>query len=268
MTRPHHDTDPIEHDPTGMRALLGSLPDPGPMPAGLVARIEAALADEARRGGGPAGRRDPSGAVVPLPRRGASWRVLAAAAAVAGVLGLGGLLVDGFTEGGTQSTLGMARDDSGSDSGAEALRQGGAGTASQLSLLALDPTVRVRVLGTDVDLPPDDLGASVAGLLDGGVADPGAADPGAEDPGIVAPLRSAPGTSAPALTRPAVARACATALGVRPSAEVVVLIARVAGAPAAVVVATDEAGARTAWAVARSCAPGRPGVLAGPAPVP
>ena len=41
---------PIEHDPTGVRALLGALPDPGPMPAELVARIDAALAAEADGG--------------------------------------------------------------------------------------------------------------------------------------------------------------------------------------------------------------------------
>ena len=45
---PHDDTAPVEHDPTGMRALLASLPDPGPMPDDLVARISAALAAEAR----------------------------------------------------------------------------------------------------------------------------------------------------------------------------------------------------------------------------
>ena len=49
MSQPHDDTAPVEHDPTGMRALLASLPDPGPMPDDLVARISAALAAEARR---------------------------------------------------------------------------------------------------------------------------------------------------------------------------------------------------------------------------
>ncbi len=41
------DRDPEAHDdPTGMRALLSSLPDPGPMPTDLVERIEARLAVE------------------------------------------------------------------------------------------------------------------------------------------------------------------------------------------------------------------------------
>ena len=47
MTESHDDRTPVEHDPTGMRALLSSLPDPGPMPEDLVARITAALAHEA-----------------------------------------------------------------------------------------------------------------------------------------------------------------------------------------------------------------------------
>lgn len=49
MTTPgdhHHDSDP---DPTGIRALLSSLPDPGPMPEELVRRISASLQEEQRR---------------------------------------------------------------------------------------------------------------------------------------------------------------------------------------------------------------------------
>ena len=52
MSHSHDDTAPVEHDPTGMRALLASLPEPGPMPDDLVARISAALAVEAQRGNG------------------------------------------------------------------------------------------------------------------------------------------------------------------------------------------------------------------------
>ena len=48
MTHLHDDPTPVEHDPTGMRDLLASLPDPGPMPEDLVARIMAALAEESR----------------------------------------------------------------------------------------------------------------------------------------------------------------------------------------------------------------------------
>jgi hypothetical protein len=45
---PHDGDVPFEDDPTGMRALLSSLPDPGPMPDDLVARIQASLLSESR----------------------------------------------------------------------------------------------------------------------------------------------------------------------------------------------------------------------------
>ena len=72
MTRPHDDPTPVEHDPTGMRDLLASLPDPGPMPDDLVARITAALAAESRSA--PQEPGSDAGTVLPLrPRRG-GWR--------------------------------------------------------------------------------------------------------------------------------------------------------------------------------------------------
>ena len=109
VSHPHDDTAPVEHDPTGMRALLASLPDPGPMPDDLVARISAALEAEAGRADDAdelwgrladtshevgSGEGDPGagGQVVPLHRR-VGLRHLGVAAAVVGVLGLGGYLV-------------------------------------------------------------------------------------------------------------------------------------------------------------------------------
>ncbi|GAA1171772.1 hypothetical protein GCM10009584_10870 [Ornithinimicrobium humiphilum] len=43
---PEREPEAHEDDPTGIRALLSALPDPGPMPADLVERIEARLAVE------------------------------------------------------------------------------------------------------------------------------------------------------------------------------------------------------------------------------
>ncbi len=68
VTQPHDDGVPVEHDPTGMRALLAGLPDPGPMPDELVSRITAALAAEADAGQAPAGAR-PNGTEPPASPR-------------------------------------------------------------------------------------------------------------------------------------------------------------------------------------------------------
>ena len=48
VTTPRHQPGPVrpEDDPTGVRALLSSLPEPGPMPEHLVERISASLAAE------------------------------------------------------------------------------------------------------------------------------------------------------------------------------------------------------------------------------
>lgn len=88
MTKPSWLTDPPPDgdDPTGMRALLGGLPEPGPMPDDLVARIQASLAAEqqARTGAQQGGLVIPiSRAVRPKPRgRAVFGLVVGAAAAV------------------------------------------------------------------------------------------------------------------------------------------------------------------------------------------
>ena len=48
MTTPELGNVPIEDDPTGMRALLSSLPDPGGMPDDLAARILTSIEREQR----------------------------------------------------------------------------------------------------------------------------------------------------------------------------------------------------------------------------
>ena len=70
-----------ELDPTGIRHMLSSLPDPGPMPADLVDRINASIAhEESARGVRPV--------VVPLRRR-SVWPKVAVAAAAVAVVGVG-----------------------------------------------------------------------------------------------------------------------------------------------------------------------------------
>ncbi|MBM6401261.1 hypothetical protein [Phycicoccus sonneratiae] len=296
MSNRHDDTDPIEHDPTGMRALLGSLPDPGPMPADLVARIEAALAAEAaaeasaaasstplaavarldpargevssagggaRAAAGPAGDADDEGSrVVPLRRR-SRWHLVAVAAGVVGVLGLGGLVVETLRPGGLQASIGMSAEDSAaggsSGSGAEPDAAGG----GPATLFAEDGALGVVVLGSGRQYSTSGLADEVRASLpwDGtgreatATSSPQNAPQSDREQGF-GPLAGAAG-----------ARACADGLGVPATETVVVDLATVDGQDAAVLVATSSDGERRVWAVSRSCSATAPGVLAGPVPV-
>ncbi|QIM22401.1 hypothetical protein G7075_16770 [Phycicoccus sp. HDW14] len=298
MSHPHDDTDPIEHDPTGMRALLGSLPDPGPMPADLVARIEAALAAEAaaaadtdldqallaaaapvrvdadaQRPGAGALRpsEDPDDdlddRVVPLRRRRrSSWHLVAVAAGVVGVLGIGGLVVETLRPGGLQASIGMAEDSaSGADSAGGAAAPEAAGGGAR-TLFAEDGSLGVVVLGSGRRYTAAGLATEVRASLpwDGTGREPTTAPSGSESKGArpdretaYGPLSSADG-----------ARACAEGLGVPVADTVVVDLADVDGRAAAVLVATTAEGKRRVWAVSRSCTADAPGVLTGPVAVP
>lgn len=296
MTHRHDDADPIEHDPTGMRALLGSLPDPGPMPEDLVARITAALEEEARHqrtapgvtrgvrpsetpaptvarpggsaGGDPtAGPRgdsdgDPRGDVVPLHRR-RVWQLLGVAAAAVVALGVGGLVVDQLSPGGLQASLGLASGATDSVA-AESDAAGDAPAASsmapdeQTGRVATDDALHVVVLASGGEYTQGDLADRAADLAPEGVADPGSPEAG--------PLDETAGTDQP-LASPSGARACASVIGVDPSEPLLVDLAAYEGHRAAVIVATGPDGSRRAWAVRRDCRAGSPGVLAGPVQV-
>ncbi len=268
MSQQHDDTAPVEHDPTGMRALLASLPDPGPMPDDLVARISAALAVEAQRGDGidqlwsldahaeesrasddEQATADGGAAVVPLRRRRLGLRHLAVAAAVLGVLSLGGFLVRslpgdvmaafGTTGGSADSAAGEARDSAaGSDALALVAPPAGSG--------------EVVVVMSGVDHAADRLDVT-ARELDNGTLDP-IAELSAESPSL-GPIATQIG-----------ARSCATALGIPTDAGILVDVSEVDGVSAAVLVVHSDAG-RTAWAVDRSCTTGTTGLIRGPVPL-
>ncbi len=236
------DDDPVEHDPTGMRDLLAHLPEPGPMPADLVSRINASLAREAQSGGLAGSGRH---AVLPLepPRRSRRrWQVLGVAAAVVGVLGLGGLALNTLPSG-VEASFGLAgaSDDSG------AADSGGAdsGARAESSL-----TEGAMVVMSGHSYTSQGLDDEAATLLD-------------SDPGAFPPVG---GEGVGALGTPDGARACADALGVPEGALLMVDVATVDGAPGAVLVATSR-GVNTAYAVQRSCSPASPGMLAGPVTV-
>ncbi|MGD8199392.1 hypothetical protein ACQE98_01850 [Ornithinimicrobium sp. W1679] len=93
-----------EADPTGMRALLSSLPDPGPMPEDLVRRIEARLAVEAHAAARPSSRPRPADHLVDLaaersrrrPGRTVAILGVAAAGLLTTTVGLGQALDGGI----------------------------------------------------------------------------------------------------------------------------------------------------------------------------
>ncbi|HYN68097.1 MAG TPA: hypothetical protein VES93_14510 [Ornithinibacter sp.] len=264
MSHPHDDTAPVEHDPTGMRALLASLPDPGPMPDDLVARISAALEAEAGRADGVdglfgrvgdsshdlrAGDADlgTGGRVVPLRRR-VQLRHLGVAAAVVGVLGLGGYLVGTLPGGVTASLSAGSADSAASD-------DSGAGSKAQEGAPLVAPEAgsgEVVVVMSGADHAAARL-AVTARELDDGTLDP------------IADLTSDSPAFGPIAT-PTGARACADALGIPSNAGILVDVAEVDGVSAAVLV-VHAADGRTAWAVDRSCATGVPGLITGPVPL-
>lgn len=272
MTESHDDRTPVEHDPTGMRALLANLPEPGPMPDDLVARITAALAAEADaaatasavtspgRGAGDVHGPAPDAVspsaprVMPLPRRRVRLRHLGVAAAVVGAVGLGGVVLSTTPNALTASIGASGGEDSVQDaeSAAGGRDDSGAGApAAALVPPAGSGEVVVVMSGrsyTGSDLAPDarDLAADPGGEL--------LRDLAAEAPGI-GPI----GT-------PVGARTCADALGVPASAGVLVDVAEVDGRPGAVLV-VDAGGEPTAYAVARSCTTGTTGLISGPVPL-
>jgi hypothetical protein len=268
VSQQHDDTAPVEHDPTGMRALLASLPDPGPMPDDLVARISAALAVEAQRGHGidriwgvddepdaassPVGDADTTPAdavapVVPLRRR-LGLRHLAVAAAVLGVLGVGGFLVKSLP-GDVMAAFGTTAGSS--DSSAVAPE---AAAAPDARALVAPPagSGEVVVVMSGVDHAAARLDVT-ARELDDGTLDP-ISDLTAEAPAI-GPIAT-----------PIGARACATALGIPADAGILVDVSEVDGVSAAVLVVHSDSG-RTAWAVDRSCTTGNTGLIRGPVPL-
>jgi len=88
-------------DPTGVRALLAGLPDPGPMPTHLVDRINASIAAEQEARGGTR--------VVSLAERRRPWRRIGLAAAAAAVAAVAvPALVMGTGSGGVLASLGGA----------------------------------------------------------------------------------------------------------------------------------------------------------------
>lgn len=270
MTAPRPDTPPPTHlhpagdaDPTGMRALLSSLPDPGPMPEHLVARIQAALQEERERqdtepaavGAQQAATPPTLGAMEPphpqpsLPHHVVSldsararrrpW-LLPSAAAAGFVLVAGGALAASGGAPGLTASLGW--------SGPAKVSGVQASAASRSTdSLAVGPRSTTVVMSGAVWTDP-----TAAGRLLVDNPGPELRDLASESPAI-GPIGTPMG-----------ARDCATALGINPSTPVLVDLGTYAGSPAALVVAAPSEGVRTAYVVGRNCRLGAPELQAGP----
>lgn len=231
-----------EDDPTGMRALLSSLPDPGPMPEDLVTRITASLAAE-REGHAP---------VEPIAhRRRPLWRTAGLAAAAVAVIGIGGTsLLTSTAPGDLGALFGNGGGDTSSAAGEAATRDSGGGVGGERPQSS---TVAMSVHHSNTAYTSAALADQANTLL----ADPGETlgpnDP--ESPGI-GPIGTETGL-----------RSCLAALTSEAFAQVTADLGTYEGTPAAVLVLTTDTG-HTAYVVKRSCTTGHPDVLAGPTPLP
>jgi hypothetical protein len=265
------DNEPIEHDPTGVRALLGSLPDPGPMPADLVARIDAALAAEvpfqAELLEGYSDEHGP-GSVIPFAAAQATrddgilrgqtrkerrrvvlpWLAAAAAAGVLTVSGTaalhdhGGSIAAAF-RGGNSSSGSAAM----SSSEAHGSLAGGSSNDSSAGA-ARSAGEAVVVMRTGGSYTVSDLAAEAAGLR--------------VDPTRTIPPLAAESPATGPYGTPLAVRDCAAKNGINPAAQLVADLGQIDGAPGFVVVATSDT-RRTAYAFSMTCT-----LLAGPVALP
>lgn len=239
-----------------VRDLLRAVPDAGPMPADVVARLDAALA--AARPGSP---------VASLAARRARGRRLPRLlAAAAGIVVLGGAVVAGqhLPSAGSSGSAGSSAADSAADAPAMA-------ADAPAMAEAVPPDVRVLLSGQDYtdasavqDLAEDtlaqDAGSGGGGGTGGGGRAPDAtAGTDATDSGktmLLAPSDGGSATSDPS-QRPAAERAvaCVAGLGVDPASVLVVEIASWRAVPAALVVHRTDDGAEVV-VVGLDCTPG------------
>ncbi|MFC7485533.1 hypothetical protein ACOCJ7_03330 [Knoellia sp. CPCC 206453] len=255
-----HDDDT---DPTGMRALLRGLPEPGPMPDDLVHRIHASLADlppfEATTDRGDAATADVSRGTTSATRP-AWWIRHAGKAAIAAVVLVGGGAMatgqlgslgsgddssnasSAGSAGGDQSDT-LARTTPDSDTSKEFSAEGSSGAEVTLGEIVL------RQSGRDYSA------ASLATQLAGAHSLPTVSPLAAEAPGI-GPIGTENGV-----------RSCLEALGLPRASAADVDLSTLDTTPAAVLIVT-VAGERTAYAVGRDCTTGNPSVLSGPVPLP
>jgi hypothetical protein len=230
-----------EDDPTGVRALLASLPEPEPMPAYLVERISASLAaEEASRSRGPAGA-----TVSPLVRRRPVRKMVLGVAGVAAAAATVGLVGTSLLRGAGESS-----------SSAEASMSTARSTPSALA--PQSPAGRDGTQGLAAT-PPMHIQMSSTRYTRGSfVAQAGALAAAAPRHPVLPLTAESPGIGP--IATPTGLASCLRALGVGKVDDVTADLGFYEGAPAAVIV-TVSGSTRTAYAVKRSCSFGDGAVL-------
>ena len=254
----HNPDESPEHDPTGVRDLLSSLPQPAPMPDYLVRRINASLADEqTRRAAAPS--TTSAARVSPLlaPTRRRVGRLVSAVAGAAAAVVLFAVVGTNLL----QSSQPGSTTDSASGSIASSARTGDQGLPDTERKAAVPqgvgasetspPLVRIRLSETrytqaGLVTQAQDLGRDALDQIR-----PSAAGP--EGMGVV-------GTT-PGLI------SCLNAIGAGGAQMVRADLAFYEGRPAVIIVATTNDTA-TAYVVGRQCSPADPAVLRPATPLP
>ncbi len=242
-------------DPTGMRSLLSSLPDPAPMPDDVAARIGASLAEAAGEQ-----RHRP-----PLAQRGGPpWEKARAGGRAAsrtiGALAAGFLVIAGA------GVFGLHTLQSGRSSAPPmvvappATRPGPSQVTPPAS--PSSPTVPGRRSGAPTPLFTATKTVYSSASLEKQAAMLWTAA-GAAHPSFTLPSLAAEQPGIGPLATPLGLSDCIRALGLEVPDRVVVDFARYAGRPAAVLV-TANGPALQVHVVERTCRAGRPGVIAGP----
>jgi len=235
-----------DEDPTGIRNLLRDLPDPEPMPEDLVHRIRQAVSAVPDTDG--TGRATAASGIPALGGTRDRWasrsRIWVLAGGVAAAAGTAVVFVGGITGG--WSVL------------------DGAATTSELSLA----TAAAPQTKEPLTAPLSGSAAGGAIVITASTQDFAAADlAAAAERALTAPApltRPVAAAEKPErVASPAGARDCADALGVAAGADLTVVLGRLDGAPAALLVATTAA-RHTAYLVGRDCRTGDPQRRAGP----
>ncbi|MBP6997403.1 MAG: hypothetical protein KBB39_14815 [Phycicoccus sp.] len=267
MSTPHTPMDPAdEPDPTGMRAMLRALPDPGPMPQDLADRIKASLAaEQAARTTAPGKPAAAAQAPVDLAayrHRRRRTPLLAAAASIMAVAGVGVVTMTGMpsavvaivTGGGSQDSSAAAV--GAPEAAADSQLRSGQDLADSSSSRSANPGAAgsPRLSASGREWSTDSLAEAAPGLLDGPTTTP--------------QTLASPSPGLDAVTTASGATDCATALGLDSSGGLAVDLGTHGGVPIVALAARSSLGQITVVIAERACGLDRHVVVQGPVSLP